>query len=81
MIRPQHKGANVSYSEILRVIGMYVDRNNLAEARVLETQEGMILQGRLTQGANTGQIETYQLTSEDILALLQDAYARRGKKF
>jgi hypothetical protein len=80
MIRPQQNKAPVPFSEILRVIGAYVDRNRLSEIRVLEAQDALILQGRLTQGANAGQVETYQLTSDDILALLQDAYALRGKK-
>ncbi len=75
-----HNGACVTYSEVLRVIGAYVDWNALSEARVLETQEGFILQGRLTQGERAGQVETYQLTSDDVLGLLEEAYARRGRR-
>ncbi len=80
MVRLMHKGNQVSYSEVLRLIGSYIDWNGLSEARILETQEGFILQGRLSHGERVGQIETYQLTAEDIMGLLEEAYARRGKR-
>ncbi len=80
MIRPQIGGARANYSEVLRVIGAYIDRNHLSETRIIETEEAMILQGRLTEGDRAGQVETYQLTSDDILALVQDAYALRGHR-
>jgi hypothetical protein len=48
--------------------------------RILETDEGIILQGRAGEGDNAGQRETFQLTAEDIEALLADALARRGKR-
>ncbi len=80
MNRPQRSGKLLSYSEILRVIGGYADQSNLCKIRVLETDEGLILQGELTQGDRCGELETYQLTPEDIESLVWDAYARREKK-
>ena len=74
------QGVAKSYSEILRVIGAYVDRVNLTEVRIIETEEGIILQGRLTEGDRMGQRETYQLTVEDIAVLLIDSQAQRGRK-
>ncbi len=74
------KGVPKSYSEVLRAIGAYVDRANLTEVRVLETDEGIILQGRLNEGERMGQRETYQLTVEDIAVLLIDSQAQRGRK-
>ncbi len=74
------QGVPKSYSEVLRVIGAYVDRVNLSEVRIIETEEGIILQGRLTEGDRMGQRETYQLTVEDIAVLLIDSQAQRGRK-
>ncbi len=71
---------NMTYSEVLRVIGSYIDRANLSEIRLLETDEGMIVQGRLTQGPHAGESDTYQLTPEDLEGLLHDARSQRGKK-
>lgn len=68
----------LTYSEVLRVIGAYIDRANLSDVRVLETDEGMILQGRQMRGDKAGQPETYQLTKDDIEILLADARAQRG---
>ena len=59
----------MSYSEILRVIGRYMDRHNLGEARVIETNDGFILQGVIQMGERAGERETYQLTADDIVDL------------
>jgi hypothetical protein len=80
MRRPKRREAYVLYSEILRVVGSYIERAHLAEVRILETEEGLILQGLVTQGEREGERDTYQLTTDDINALLTDAYAQRGKK-
>ncbi len=79
MDRPEINGRLMSYSEILRVIGRYMDRHNLGEARVMETNAGFILQGVIQLGERAGERETYQLTSEDIVDLQLDATAQRGK--
>ncbi len=79
MNRPQIDGREMSYSEILRVIGRYMDRHHLGEARVLETADSFILQGIILLGERTGERETYQLTAEDIVDLRTDATAQRGK--
>jgi hypothetical protein len=79
MNRPTIDGREMSYSEILRVIGRYMDRHHLAEGRVIETADGFILQGVIQMGERTGERETYQLTAEDIIDLRNDATAQRGK--
>ncbi len=68
------------YSEILRLVGQYVERADLTEIRIVETADGLILQGRVMRGERAGQCDTYQLTPEDITALLEDAFVQRGKR-
>ena len=80
MRRPKRGEATLRYSEIFRLIGQYIERANLCEIRILETDEGLILQGIVTRGEREGERDTYQLTPEDISALLEDAYAMRGKR-
>ena len=80
MFQSQGSRMNLRYSEILRVIGTYADQTNLTELRVLETADGVILQGLVTKGDNAGERATYQLTREDLEDLLFDAFAQRGKK-
>jgi hypothetical protein len=80
-MRPSQRGdSNLSYSEVLRVVGAYADRAHLSELRVLETDDGLILQGLVTEGDRAGQRDTYQLSTEDIEGLLRDAYAKRGTR-
>jgi hypothetical protein len=80
MRRPKRGEAILSYSEVLRLIGQYIERANLSEIRIVETDEGLILQGIVARGAREGERDTYQLSPEDISALLEDAYAMRGKR-
>jgi hypothetical protein len=80
MRHPKRNDGYVPYSEILRVVGQYVERAHLSQVRVLETDEGLILQGLVNEGERTGELDTYQLTAEDIGALLEDAYSMRSKR-
>ena len=80
MFQPHRGDMNMHYSQVLRVVGAYAERSNLTELRILETEEGLILQGLVTKGENVGERATYQLTKEDIQELLFDAFAQRGKK-
>jgi hypothetical protein len=80
MFQPLVGRMNLQYSEVLRVVGAYAERSSLSELRILETGNGLILQGLVTVGNNVGERATYQLTREDIEDLLFDAFAQRGKK-
>jgi hypothetical protein len=80
MFQPQRGGMNLHYSEVMRAVGAYAERSGLSELRIVETAEGLILQGLVTTGENVGERATFQLTREDIQDLLFDALARRGKK-
>ncbi len=79
MRRPLRGSINMSYSQILRTIGAYIDNAVLSEVRIVETDEGLILQGLVMQGERAGQRDTYQLTTEDVENLVHDAFAQRGK--
>ncbi|MCG3141172.1 MAG: hypothetical protein HDKAJFGB_02387 [Anaerolineae bacterium] len=80
MVRPQINNQPLSYSEILRVIGRYLDTHNIIEPRIIETDDGLIVQGIIGSGARFGERETYQLTAEDIVDLRKDATAQRGAR-
>ena len=80
MRRPSRGAVHMSYSQIFRTIGAYIDNNKLANVRIIETDEGLILQGLALEGDRAGQLDTYQLSVEDIENLIHDAFAQRGKK-
>lgn len=80
MQRTMRGEITLPYSEILRVIGMFVDRSNLTEVRVIETDDGLILQGLVMSGERQGERDTYQLTTQEVWDLLRDARSGRAKR-
>ncbi len=80
MDRPRRSTVRIPYSEIFRLVGAYVDKAHLTEIRVLETEDGVILQGLLTEGDHAGERTTYQLTTDDIQMLWDNALAQRSNR-
>jgi hypothetical protein len=70
------------YQDVLRTIGHYVDEHGFTGIRLIETEDGLILQGKIGTGELRGEkkTETYLLTVQDIRDLMREAYTRRGKK-
>jgi hypothetical protein len=75
--------SQTDYQDILRALGRFIDAHQYIDIRIVETEDGLIFQGRpaLHSGkAKPGpQIETYLITDDDLQQLLRDAYAQRGK--
>ncbi|MFQ5945042.1 MAG: hypothetical protein ACE5NC_02175 [Anaerolineae bacterium] len=67
------------YQDILRTVGHYIDNQRFTHIRLIETEEGVILQGR-PSGAAARRAETYLLTLQEIREMRQDAYQRRGTR-
>ncbi len=69
--------ARTDYQDLFRALGAECDRAGLRDLRLIETSDGLLLHsrvaGRLTQGS---QLRHYD--DDALLALLQDAYTRRG---
>ena len=70
------------YQDVLRTIGHYVDEHGFSGIRLIETEDGLILQGKISTGGARGdkKTETYLLTVQDIRDLMREAYTRRGTK-
>lgn len=70
------------YQDVFRTIGHYIDQQGLTGIRLLEAEDGLILQGRVGTGGIRGETktETYLLTVQDIRDLMREAYVRRGRR-
>ncbi len=70
------------YQDVLRTIGHYIDEHGFADIRLIETEDGLILQGKVSTGEARGEkkTETYLLTVQDVRELMREAYTRRGTK-
>lgn len=73
---------STDYQDVLRTIGHYIDEHGFTGIRLLETEDGLILQGKLGTGDTRGEkrVETYLLTTQDIRDLMREAYTRRGRR-
>jgi hypothetical protein len=70
------------YQDVLRTIGHYIDEHGFTDIRLIETEDGLILQGKVSTGEARGEkkTETYLLTVQDVRELMREAYTRRGTK-
>jgi hypothetical protein len=70
------------YQDVLRTIGHYIDEHGFTHVRLIETEDGLILQGKVSTGGARGEqkTETYLLTVQDVRELMREAYTRRGTK-
>jgi hypothetical protein len=65
------------YQDTLRAVGRLCDANGWRNLRIVECDEGLILQ--YTAGASSREFATYLLSDEDLQALLRDSYTHRRK--
>ena len=63
------------YQDILRAVGRLYDANGWRNLRIVECDEGLILQ--YTAGATEREFMTYLFSDEDIEAMLREAYTYR----
>lgn len=75
--------SKTDYQDVLRAVGRFIDANQYVGIRIIETEDGLVLQGRPAPRSGKAkpgpQIETYLITDADLKNLLRDAYAQRGQ--
>lgn len=75
--------SQTDYQDVLRALGRFIDANEYISIRIIETEEGLIFQGRHSPRSGRAkpgpQIETYLITDDDLRSLLREAYEQRGK--
>lgn len=75
--------SKTDYQDIFRSIGSYIDEHKLTNIRLIETENGLLLQGTPVRDDNSREAQnvppqTYLLTMNDIEQMLRRSYARRG---
>jgi hypothetical protein len=75
--------AGTEYQDLLRALGHFADEQGWRSLRILEVEEGLLIQGLPSRSASVGEAEprlSSRLFTEDELAgLLQVAYRRRRR--
>jgi hypothetical protein len=67
------------YQDVLRALGLYLDEHQYTNVRILETEEGLVVQGvrRQADGTLSSRHESYLFNEQDLENILQVAYQRR----
>jgi len=68
---------NTDYQDTLRAVGRFCDANGWRNLRIVECDEGLILQ--YTVGATSRDFATYLLSDEDLKAMLRESYTHRRR--
>jgi hypothetical protein len=67
------------YQEVLRAVGAFVEEASFRDIRILETEDGLVVQGKIDREDGTAATETYLLTVDDLHMMLRQAYEKRSK--
>jgi hypothetical protein len=70
------------YQDVLRALGYFIDDHSYTDVRIIETDDGVVLQGRVAERREIGEsnYDTFLITDEDIKVMVRDAFLRRGLK-
>ena len=67
------------YQDVLRAVGLYLDEEGLRSVRILEVEEGLLVQGVPADSSSAiPQVHSRVLRTEDLRRLMEAAYHRRG---
>jgi hypothetical protein len=70
------------YQDVLRALGNFIDDHGYTDVRIIETDDGLVLQGRITDRREIGEssYDTFLITDDDVKVMVRDAFQRRGQK-
>ena len=70
------------YQDVMRALGYFIDDHGYSDIRIVETEDGLVLQGRVADRREIGEssYDTFLITDEDIKVMVRDAFRRRGQK-
>ena len=70
------------YQDVLRALGYFIDDHGYCDVRIIETDDGLVLQGRVADRREIGEssYDTFLITDDDVKVMMRDAFLRRGQK-
>ena len=74
--------SRTDYQDVLRAIGYFIDEHGYTDVRIVEIEDGLVLQGRVPDRREIGKTsyETFLITDEDLKEMVRDAFTRRGQQ-
>lgn len=65
------------YQDVLRALGFYFDERGLRNVRIIEVDDGLLVQGVQGEAGSAVRVETQLIRDDDLRDLLREAYKRR----
>jgi hypothetical protein len=74
--------AQTEYQDVLRALGLFIDQHGYKDVRIIEIEDGIVIQGRLGDRRELGKpsFDTFLITEQDLKELVADAFRRRGQQ-
>lgn len=74
--------SQTDYQDVLRAIGYFIDEHGYTDVRIVEIEDGLVLQGRVADRRELGKssFDTFLITEDDLKEMVRDAFRRRGQK-
>jgi hypothetical protein len=70
--------SKTDYQDVLRTIGLYADEMGLQSLRLVEVEDGIVIQCLQNKDGEGAVTETLLLTDDDLREMLMQAYKRRA---
>lgn len=70
------------YQDVLRTLGAFIDDHGYCDVRIIETEDGLVFQGRIPDRHAVGEAsyDTFLITDDDIKEMVRDAFRKRRRK-
>jgi hypothetical protein len=74
--------AHTEYQDVLRALGYFIDDRGYSDVRIIEIEDGIVVQGRVADRRELGasSFDTFLITEQDLKEMIADAFRRRGQK-
>jgi hypothetical protein len=74
--------SRTDYQDVFRALGRFIDEHGYTDVRIVEIEDGLVLQGRVPDRREIGKTsyETFLITDEDLKEMVRDAFTRRGQQ-
>ena len=67
------------YQDVLRALGHFIDDNGYVDVRIVESENGVVFQGRKPEQSRPGEkgFDTFLITDDEIKQMVRESYHRR----
>ena len=67
------------YQDVMRALGYFIDENGYVDVRIVESEDGLVFQGRKPDRNRAGErgFDTFLITDDEIKQMVRDSYRRR----